>query len=474
MASTAPRALRTHTPARPWRFTKYALAAVSASALALATLSPDAHAAPGQENPTGVPKNVIFMIGDGMGFNTLDLYNLHYRNSTGYQVSQGGVQAHNKPQPGFQRWPHVAMSTYAAIGTYNSQVSWSSVVGANGIPTDSAAAGTAMATGHKTFQGVVGMDVLQRPLENLTERAKKLGKSAGVVSSVPYSHATPACYVAHEPQRSSYHNITRQMLDSQLDVVIAPGHPLYDNNHQRQSKPDYTYISESDWTALSTGKTPYSFIEKKNDFTKLARTNKNYKGKRFWGIPQVATTLQQGRDSRAAKTTDEFVGQSPRNNAPTLSDLSLGALNVLDDNPRGTFLMIEGGAIDWSGHANETARIIEETSEFANAVNDVAAWVEKYSSWNETLLIVTADHETGFVNDPSRVNFRPLGKDASGAIQMEWLSGQHTNQLVPFFVRGAGSRTVLDLANQQDLKRGKYLDNTQFAQLVMQRWWVKR
>ena len=84
MTFTTPRALRTHTPASPWRFTKHALAAASVSDLALAPFSPVAHAMPGLENPTGVPKNVIVMIGDGMGFNTLDLYNLHYRNSTGY------------------------------------------------------------------------------------------------------------------------------------------------------------------------------------------------------------------------------------------------------------------------------------------------------------------------------------------------------------------------------------------------------
>lgn len=72
------------------------------------------------------------------------------------------------------------------------------------------------------------------------------------------------------------------------------------------------------------------------------------------------------------------------------------------------------------------------------------------------------------------MDFRPLSKGTSGAIEMEWLSKQHTNQLVPFFVRGAGSRTVLNLANQQDLMRGRYLDNTEFAQLVIQRWWVKR
>ena len=100
-----------------------------------------------------------------------------------------------------------------------------------------------------------------------------MGKSAGVVSSVPYSHATPATYVAHEPSRKNYHNIANQMINSQLDVVIAPGHPFYDDNHRRVKKPDYTYISPSDWRALSSGQTAYSFFQKTQDFSRMARTN---------------------------------------------------------------------------------------------------------------------------------------------------------------------------------------------------------
>jgi len=300
-----------------------------------------------------------------------------------------------------------------------------------------------------------------------------MGKSAGVVSSVPYSHAPPATYVAHEPSRKNYHNIANQMINSQLDVVIAPGHPFYDDNHRRVKKPDYTYISPSDWRALSSGQTAYSFFQKTQDFSRMARTNMNFHGKRVWGVPQVGSTLQEKRSSVAKKSTLEQVGQTPfTKDVPTLSDLSLSVLNVLDDNKNGSFLMIEGGAIDWCGHANETARSIEETTDFIKAIDDVSAWVEKYSSWNDTLLIVTADHETGFINGPSKDNFRTLSKDGS-AIQMQWLSDEHTNQLVPFFVHGAGSDTVLNLAKHHDLKRGRYLDNTAFAQLVMKHWWVK-
>ena len=102
------------------------------------------------------------MIGDGMGYNTLDLANLYHRNTTGYPVGQHGEKPPNTPQPGFQSWQRVSMSTYPAFGTYNTFVNWSSTEGATGKPTDSAAAGTAMATGHKTLRGVIGMDIFNR------------------------------------------------------------------------------------------------------------------------------------------------------------------------------------------------------------------------------------------------------------------------------------------------------------------------
>lgn len=135
--------------------------------------------------------------------------------------------------------------------------------------------------------------------------------------------------------------------------------------------------------------------------------------------------------------------------------------------------MIEGGAIDWAGHDNLTARSIEETVDFMNTVEAVGKWVEKYSSWEKTLLIVTADHETGFINGPSERAMVPLTQDVHGAIQMRWLSDEHTNQLVPFFVKGAGASQVLRLATMHDPHRGAYLDNTDFARLVMNSWWIK-
>lgn len=425
---------------------------------------------PAAAKPTTV-ENIIVMIGDGMGYNTLDLANLYQRGTTGYQVPLKGQKVHNQKQPGFQSYSRVSMSTYSLIGAYNGPLAWTSTAAATGLPTDSAAAGTALASGHKTLRGVIGMTPTGKPLPNLTERAKVQGKAAGVVTSVPYSHATPAAYVAHERSRNNYHNIARQMLNSNLDVVIGAGHPYYDDDHKRISTPQFKYISEADWTRLTHHNTGYTFIERAADFTALARGTKHVK--RLWGVPQVGSTLQEKRTSILPNAAQEKVRQTPYNKVPSLTDLSLGALNVLRNNPRGYFLMIEGGAIDWAGHDNRTARSIEETSDFMAAVEAVGKWVEKNSSWDKTLLIVTADHETGFINGPSDRDIVPLTQDRNGTIHMRWLSDEHTNQLVPFFVKGAGASQVLRLANQRDPYRGAYLDNTEFARLVMNSWWTK-
>ncbi|HHY07828.1 MAG TPA: alkaline phosphatase [Corynebacteriales bacterium] len=438
-------------------------AGLTAVALGLPALP--AHAAP------AVAENIIVMIGDGMGYNTLDLTNLHLRGTTGYQVNPNGSAVKNEKQPGFQSYSYVGMSTYAIVGAYNGPIAWTSTAAATGIPTDSAAAGTAMASGHKTFHGIIGMTPSGKPLPNITERAKALGKAAGVVSSVPYSHATPAAYVAHEISRNNYHNITNQMINSKMDVVIGAGHPFYDDNNKRLAEPDFKYISAADWNRLEKNTTGYSFIEKTADFKAIAEGKK--KVKRLWGVPQVASTLQQERSSVRADAQQEKVGETPFNKVPNLTDLSLSALNVLNQNPRGYFLMVEGGAIDWAGHANQTARSIEETMDFMDAVEAVSKWVEKNSSWDKTLLIITADHETGFINGPSERAMVPLAQDAHGNIQIQWLSDQHTNQLVPFFVKGAGAQQVLRLATSQDPYRGAYMDNIDFPQLVMHKWWIQ-
>ncbi|NJL30612.1 MAG: PEP-CTERM sorting domain-containing protein [Phycisphaerales bacterium] len=163
--------------------------------------------------------------------------------------------------------------------------------------------------------------------------------------------------------------------------------------------------------------------------------------------------------------------------------------------------MIEGGAVDWAGHANQLDRMIEEQIDFDNAVTEAVAWVEANSNWNETLIIVTADHETGYLMGASDgsagfmdvngnnqfdagVDYAHLKNNGAGNLPgASWYSGNHTNQLVPLFAKGAGAElfnnyivgTDANLDNYYGLAAngwtgfdGKYIDNTSIYSVMME------
>lgn len=409
------------------------------------------------------PKNVIVLIGDGMGYNQVDLANAIKYKETYYQVVTGNDKKVNpagtnaqRPDSGFQSWDLVGMSTNWVDGpAYDPATNWSDFSWAKNNPTDSAAAGTAMATGVKTYNAGLGVDPDGKRLENLSERAKKLGKSAGVVSSVQFSHATPASYSAHNESRQNLHEIANEQLSGEMDVVIGAGHPYYDDDSQPSATPNFGYISQPDWERLSTGKTDYAFVEEKSDFEALQTGSTPEK---LFGVAQVRSTLQQARSAGAGF-----------NDVPDLDTLTNAALNVLDNNDEGFFLMVEGGAIDWTGHANQTDRNAEEVLSFFDAVDATVEWVEANSSWDETLVVVTADHETGYLQGPAEGTFNAI----EDYPEVSWNSDNHTNQLVPFFVKGANASAVLDLADQRDALRGHYLDNTEMATWLLSTAWVE-
>ena len=409
------------------------------------------------------PKNVIVLIGDGMGYNQVDLANAQLAGKTHYQLITGhdkkvNIAGTNAPRPveGFQSWDLVSMSTHWAEGpVYDPSKAWSDFAWIKDNPTDSAAAGTAMATGHKTYNAGIGVDVDGDEVENLSQRAKELGKAAGVVSSVQFSHATPAAYSAHNESRQNLQALAHEQLSGAMDVVIGAGHPYFDDDHQPAASPDFGYISEADWQRLSAGETDYAFVEDKAGFEALASGDTPDK---VFGVAQVRSTLQQARAEGAG-----------RNDVPELATLTEAALNVLDNNDEGLFLMVEGGAIDWTGHANQTDRNAEETIEFFGAVEAVIDWVETSSSWDETLVVVTADHETGYLNGPTSGSVDAILQYP----EVSWNSDNHTNQLVPFFFKGAGAEALGDLADQRDPIRGHYLDNTEMAQWLLAAAWAK-
>lgn len=461
---------------RPWSRTTAATAGLAVACTYLAVTAPAASATD-TDTSTG-PKNVIVLIGDGMGYNTVDLTSLYQYGTTDHQVvvdpSTGSItQVPGTASQVFESFDvQTSMTTYSqstinAGYTYDPTAAWSDFSWVKNSATDSAAAATALATGSKTTNGVLGYDTSGTKLENLTERADALGKATGIVTSVPFSHATPAGYAAHNTSRNDYAGITTEYLDSDyLDVVMGASNPFYDDDHQLLTTPDYTWVSENDWTRLESGQTGFTLIQDTADFEDLATASTT--PDRVFGAAQVATTLQEGRTGAVSSAEPYSVAL---NDVPTLETMTKGALNVLEEDPDGFFVMIEGGAIDWSGHADSTSTVIEETVDFNRSVEAVVDWVESESSWDDTLVIVTADHETGYLAGPGA---NPTWTELTGTTVgtgHSWNSGSHTNQLVGVWAQGAGADTLAAAATGTDPVRGSYLDNTDLAKVLLDDLW---
>ena len=440
------------------------------AAVTIASVATAGVVAPAQAATAG-PKNVIYMIGDGMGYNHIASTNLYESGQSKYLV-EGKFDGEVKEIDGesvqaFEDFNRVSMTTFPEGGSYDPAKAWTDhdYVKQDKV-TDSAAAGTAMATGQKVDNGVLGKSSYGHSLKNISEQAISHGKSAGVVSSVPFSHATPAAFAAHNKNRNNYKEIAAEMVGSDLSVIMGAGHPEFDDNAQKVDAPNYKYISEESFKSLRDGSAGWEFTENTADFEKWAEGNVEA-DKKYFGLAPVASTLQQGRDGNPEAAEP---GTDPKNDVVDLPTMTKGALNVLGQNDKGFSVMIEGGAIDWSGHANQTGRDIEETQDFNKAVDAAIAWVEENSSWDETLLIVTADHETGYLSGQEETeSWNPQTGEKGKAPQHQWYSD--TNQVVPFFFKGAGSEDILAKATGEDPVRGKYIDNTDVANLIIQDWW---
>ncbi len=418
-------------------------------------------------------KNVIVMIADGWGFNQIDAASYYEFGETGQQIYE-------------RTFTPLAMSTYSAEGHgYDPEKFWSSAEYAKSGATDSAAAATAMATGIKTYNSAIGMDLDKKPVRNLCEAAEEAGKASGVVTSVPLAHATPAGFLAHNVKRGNYEEIAREMFhESKAEVIMGAGHPWFDTDGKLVAEPDgekgiktpqsYDGVGGADtWIGLLTGtlgndcdgdgvEDKWTLVQSREAFQRLAEGETP---KRVAGVAPVSTTLQQERSGDVKAPA----GAVPFNESvPTLAEMARAALNVLDNDPDGFFLMIEGGAVDWAGHDNRSGRLIEEVMEFNRAIEAVVEWVEQNSSWDETLVVITGDHETGFLGGPdAKEVYAPVTNNGKGQMPgMEWRSGSHTNSLIPFFAKGPGTELYKAAANKTDPKRGPYLDNTDLAKVV--------
>lgn len=406
------------------------------------------------------------MISDGGGFN-------HFAAASLYHTGRPDAELCNSFRV------RLAASTFPSGGGYDPARAWDGCDYIKGGATDSAAAATALACGVKTHNGAIGVDAEGQRVPSVTELAEATGRATGLLTSVPFSHATPAGFVAHVASRGAYTRIARQMIRySGIDVVIGAGHPWYDDSGRRLETPRFAYIGEAEFQALQQGTVgsdadgdrvadPWRFVQ---SAAELQAAVSGRPAKRLFGLMPVASTLQAGRASPEDNPPDKALPFSvPFNQGvPSLAQMTEAALRVLGTDPDGLFLVVEGGAVDWAAHSNYAGRMIEEQMDFDAAVAAVVRWVERHSSWDETLLIVTADHETGCLTGPgSGPEWKPLvGKGKGQVPEMEWHSGDHTNSLVPLFARGAGAPLLRRAADQQDPVRGSYLDNTEIAAVM--------
>lgn len=479
---------------------------IVAAAAALAPLSAQAAA-----KPLPGPKNIIVMISDGQGFNGWMATDFHQHGATGKQAYQqvrpgGFAPVFVGQQTGSMVAANAAGDTVRIanpmqaqgagandgmafrVTPYDPARRWLSFDATFRELTDSAAAATALFTGAKTLNGRIAIRPDGREVVSIAEIADQFGKATGTVTSVTTSHATPAPFGAKDASRGAYDEIFRQMASGHLDVIMGAGHPLFDDDGKPAEPKDdkaFQYVGGPEsWAQIRSpsGLNGFAFIDAKVDFERLAAGGRA--PAKLIGVPRVATTLQ---GVRAGGTVGP--AEAPLNaEVPDLATMSLAALNVLDADRDGFVLMIEGGAVDWVNHANNTGRMLQEHGDFNTAVNAVVAWVEKNSSWNETLLIVTSDHETGAIWGPGVwtdadgdkrfgpgdgfTGFAvPVNNGQGKAPGLSYASGNHTNDLVPLWAIGAGAERFRDFTSR-DAKAaelwgaafggwdGSYVDNT--------------
>lgn len=416
------------------------------------------------------PKNIIFMLADGMGY-------AHVEAASYYRFGEAKGQV-------YWDFVHMPVSTYSANNKegYNVDKAWEDFKYFMRVPTDSAASATTLSTGVKTMNGRIGQGPDGEPLRHIIEDAEAMGKATGAVSTVMFAHASPASFVTHHVTRRDYEALARKMIgESAVDLIIGAGHPFYDNDAQRiasDAAPEYKCVGgEETWQALQASK-PFADADGdgEGDAWTLVDSTEGLMAlktgdtpKRVLGVLPVAATLQVDRGGE--EKADAF--ETPRNaGVPTMSDLMEISLNVLDDDPEGFFLFAEGGAVDWASHGNQPGRLVEEQIDFDKAIETVVAWVEENSSWEETALFITGDHECGYVTGPgSGEEWQPIVNNGKGKQPgLEFHSSSHTNQLLPVFAKGAGTEKLRDHVRGEDKRRGAYIDNTDINMVMRELW----
>lgn len=334
------------------------------------------------------PKNVIMLIGDGMGIGVI----------TSARIDGHGADG------------QLAIDTMPVTGLVTNYP-------AKGLVTDSAASATALATGKKTTNGTISKDPDGKSLRTILEVARDMGKSTGLVSTQFITDATPAAFASHAASRKERFDIASQMVDSKVDVILGGGQSYF--------------VPSSEGGNREDGVNLLSNIAKQG-----------------WAVFSSAEDM---KNSSATKAIGLFASNAmtTRRPEPTIAEMTGWALGALNKNKNGFFIMSEGGLIDGAAHGNNTEGTIRETLMFDDAVKTALDFAAKDG---KTLVIVTADHDTGgmAVCNPESENVKLTAK---------WIHSGHTGNMIAVYAYGPGAQHFTGT-----------LDNTDIPKIIAKLW----
>ena len=319
------------------------------------------------------PKNIIFMVGDGMGLSHI----------TAGMYSNGDK---------------LNLERMKTIGIHKCHA-------ADKLVTDSAAGATAFACGQKTYNGAIAVDVDTVSIPTILEEAEMKKLATGLVSTSTIVHATPASFIAHNKHRRNYEEIAADFLKTEIDCFIGGGAKYFNNR------------------------------EDGRDLLQELR-NKGYQVGDYFNDELDSIQIDENKNFAFLTSLDDPIPAAQGRDY--LENASLIAIEALAKKDNGFFIMIEGSQIDWGGHSNNADYIISEMIDFDNTIGAVLDWAEKDG---ETLVIVTADHETG--------GFAIQKESTREKLITAFTSDYHTAEMICVFAHGP----------QEDLFKGIY-DNT--------------
>ncbi len=274
----------------------------------------------------------------------------------------------------------------------------------NRLVTDSGSGGTSLATGHKTVYHAVGVDPLGKPLTTLCDLAKKAGKDAGIAVTCRLWDATPCDFISHNIDRDNEEELVGLFPDCGIDYVFGGGAKKFVNRKD--------------------GRNIFNELEAKG--YKILRSFddlQNWNNSRVWCVPFEGDTPE------------------PDERGDMLAKASLKGMDLMNKNKNGFFMMVEGSQLDDYGHWNQLDMLMKETLDFDQTIGAVMKWAEQDG---ETLVVVTADHETGGMTVHG-------GELAEGKVTCHFSSTDHTGTMVPVYAYGPGSELFTGFYSNTDI-----------------------